>query len=105
MAIRSRIRGITDPWEWRTGPRSQGSFLLEIPVGSHKWQCRSCGTLLAEIEEGGLTIRRGGLQATVTGDAHVSVVCYLPRCRTLNDHQLTADTSQGNERPKARRNS
>jgi hypothetical protein len=32
----------------------------------------------------GLTIRRGKLQATITGAYHASLVCYRPQCGTLN---------------------
>lgn len=48
------------------------------------FRCRACRILLATIDENGLTLCRGGLQATVAGDFHVSIVCYRPRCRTLN---------------------
>ena len=48
------------------------------------WRCSSCGVLLAKIADNGLTIRRGELQATMSGEFHASLVCYRPRCRTLN---------------------
>ena len=48
------------------------------------WRCSRCGILLARIDETGLTIRRGELQATLAGDFLASIVCYRPRCRTLN---------------------
>ena len=46
-------------------------------------RCKQCNTLLAKQDRDGLAIRRGTLQATITGaDATVSVTCY--RCQTLN---------------------
>jgi phage FluMu protein Com len=49
-----------------------------------EWRCSRCGILLAKLGDGSLTIRRNELQATVLGKFDVSVVCYRPRCRTLN---------------------
>lgn len=48
------------------------------------WRCSACGILLARIGDDELTIRRNELQATMSGEFHASVVCYRPRCRTLN---------------------
>jgi phage FluMu protein Com len=48
------------------------------------WRCSECDILLARIGDHELTIRRNELQATMTGEFHASVVCYRPRCRTLN---------------------
>jgi len=46
-------------------------------------RCKHCHTLLAKQDRDGLSIRRGTLQATITGaDTTVSVTCY--RCLTLN---------------------
>lgn len=47
-------------------------------------RCKSCNILLAKIDDAGLTIRRGDLQATLAGDVHASLVCYRPRCGCLN---------------------
>jgi len=47
-------------------------------------RCKGCGILLAKTDGGGLTIVRGDLQVTVTGEFQASIVCYRPRCRTLN---------------------
>lgn len=47
-------------------------------------RCKACSTLLCREEPDGLTLVRGGLQATVTGQYHLSLVCYRPGCRTLN---------------------
>jgi phage FluMu protein Com len=47
-------------------------------------RCAGCGILLATLNDGGLTVRRGELQITVDGRFHASIVCYRPRCRTLN---------------------
>lgn len=47
------------------------------------YRCSSCCALLAKRDRGDLTIRRGDMQATVTGrDFTVSVTCY--RCRARN---------------------
>lgn len=47
-------------------------------------RCKNCGTLLAKLDDVGLTIRRGDLQATVEGTFRATLVCYRPRCRSLN---------------------
>lgn len=55
-------------------------------------RCPGCGALLARVEGGGICIRRGGLQATFTGDVHAALVCYQPGCRRLT---VVATTSPG----------
>ena len=55
-------------------------------------RCKSCGALLAKLDETGLTIKRGDLQATVDGAFRATLVCYRPRCRTLNILSLPART-------------
>ena len=47
-------------------------------------RCKSCGALLAKLDETGLTIKRGDLQATLDGVFRATLVCYAPRCRSLN---------------------
>jgi phage FluMu protein Com len=47
-------------------------------------RCKSCGALLAKVDETGLTIKRGDMQATVDGAFRATLVCYAPRCRSLN---------------------
>jgi len=47
-----------------------------------KCRCKSCGALLAKRDDDGVSIRRGDMQATITGDFTAAVTCY--RCRTLN---------------------
>ena len=59
-----------------------------------EWRCKRCGALLAKREGTGLTIRRSGLQATVEGQFRVSLVCYIPRCRTLNILQVSMEESE-----------
>jgi hypothetical protein len=45
-------------------------------------RCKRCNALLAKKERTGISIRRGELQAMVTGtDFTASIVCY--RCHTL----------------------
>ena len=63
-----------------------------------EWRCSSCGILLAKVGDDGLTIRRSELQATMTGEFHASVVCYRPRCRTLNVLRIKAEEAEGKTR-------
>jgi phage FluMu protein Com len=46
------------------------------------FRCKQCQALLAKHDSDGFCIRRGDLQATVTGQFTVSVSCY--RCKTLS---------------------
>jgi hypothetical protein len=52
-------------------------------------RCKVCGALLCCLDENGLTIRRGDLQATMDGRFRATLVCYQPRCRTLNVLQVS----------------
>lgn len=54
-------------------------------------RCKTCSNLLARIDETGLTILRGGLQATINGTFRVTLVCYQPRCRSLNILNLSTE--------------
>jgi len=47
-------------------------------------RCKACNILLAKIDDDGLTIRRGDLQATIDGQFHASLVCYRRSCQVLN---------------------
>jgi hypothetical protein len=58
-------------------------------------RCKRCGSLLAKLERDGLTIHRGGLQLTVDGVFHASVVCYRPTCGALNVINVTPSSSPG----------
>lgn len=60
------------------------------------WRCSACGILLARIGDDELTIRRNELQATMTGEFHASVVCYRPRCRTLNVLRIRSKPTEEN---------
>ena len=51
---------------------------------NHDVRCKGCGAKLADLARDGLTIRRGKLQATITGRFHAALVCYRPTCQTLN---------------------
>jgi hypothetical protein len=62
---------------------------------SNDVRCKSCGILLAKIDDSGLTIRRGDLQATVDGAFHASIVCYRTSCKTLNVVRLTTSGRTG----------
>ena len=52
-------------------------------------RCSACGILLATIDESGLVIRRGDLQATFDGELHAALVCYRRSCRKLNVLRLS----------------
>lgn len=62
--------------------------------GEKEIRCKGCGILLAKIDKSGLTIRRGELQATINGDFLASIVCYRPRCRTLNVLSLKTESDK-----------
>ena len=47
-------------------------------------RCKTCGILLGRLDESGLTIRRGDLQATMDGEFRASLVCYRRSCGALN---------------------
>jgi hypothetical protein len=50
-------------------------------------RCSNCGALLAKREPAGMTIRRGDLEAILTGAFQMTLRCYRPHCRqriTLN---------------------
>jgi phage FluMu protein Com len=55
-------------------------------------RCTACNILLAKVEENGLVIQRGELQATIHGEFHAALVCYRPRCRKLNVLRLSTVT-------------
>lgn len=48
----------------------------------HEIRCKHCHSLLAKHDRDGLAIRRGPLQAIVTGSFSVAITCY--RCQALN---------------------
>jgi hypothetical protein len=47
-------------------------------------RCTACRILLATLDETGLVIRRGELQATIDGELRAALVCYRRNCRHLN---------------------
>ncbi len=47
-------------------------------------RCKSCGALLAQIDDGCLSIRRGKFQISVYGNLRASLVCYQRDCGRLN---------------------
>lgn len=47
-------------------------------------RCKACSILLGRLDENGLTIRRGDLQATMDGEFRATIVCYRRRCGVLN---------------------
>lgn len=55
-----------------------------MPHDRQDVRCSNCNALLARIETGALTIRRGDLEARIAGSYDAALVCYRPRCRKLN---------------------
>jgi hypothetical protein len=49
-------------------------------------RCKCCRTLLGTKDEDGLTIQRGGMQATIPGAPTVVIICY--RCSKTNVFSL-----------------
>lgn len=65
------------------GPRAERKQLMRTITSSVDCRCKNCQALLAKNDRDGITIRRGDMQATVTGaDFTFAVTCY--RCQTLN---------------------
>ena len=61
-----------------------------------EFRCKSCGILLGKIDDTGLTIRRGDLEANFDGAFRASLRCYRSRCRSLNVIHLSHEqTGQG----------
>ena len=58
---------------------------------SSEVRCKRCNTMLARLDETGLVILRGDLQATIDGTFRATLVCYRPRCRTLNIINLSTE--------------
>jgi hypothetical protein len=55
-----------------------------MKVKIHCARCENCQALLAKLDDDGLTIRRGQMQFTITGESTVAVTCYRDCCHTLN---------------------
>ena len=56
-------------------------------------RCKSCGILLAKIDDTGLSIHRGDLEANFHGAFHAALRCYRSRCRSLNVVQFPTKPS------------
>ena len=56
-------------------------------------RCKSCGILLGKIDDTGLTIQRGDLEANFDGTFRASLRCYRNRCRSLNVVQFPTKPS------------
>jgi phage FluMu protein Com len=57
-------------------------------------RCTGCRSLLAKLDSSGMTLVRGGLQATINGDFHASLVCYRPHCGKLNVLTLASESPE-----------
>lgn len=61
-------------------------------------RCSHCSALLAKHEPAGMTIRRGDLEAVLSGTFRVTLRCYRPYCRqrTVVDHSDRGPQGTGN---------
>jgi hypothetical protein len=71
-----------------------------MSIETREIRCAGCGSLLAKLADGALTLQRNDLQATFAGDLRASIVCYRAKCRRLNVLRLRAST--GDSDPAAR---
>ena len=55
-----------------------------MSIETREVRCAGCGSLLAKLADGALTLQRNDLQATFAGDLRASIVCYRAKCRRLN---------------------
>ena len=53
-------------------------------------RCKFCKTLLGMLDEDGITIQRGGMQATFSDAQTAAIVCY--RCSKVNLFKLNGKT-------------
>lgn len=61
-------------------------------------RCTCCKTLLGAEDDHGLTIQRGGMQATIPHAPTVTIVCY--KCGHLNWFTLAAGRKVGGSKEK-----
>jgi len=66
-----------------------GETEVTMRTQSREVRCTACNILLAKVDDNGLSIQRGELQAAIHGEFQAAFVCYRPRCRTLNVLRLS----------------
>lgn len=66
------------------GDARSGRVLPAMQIEAREFRCTGCGSLLAKLVDGALSLLRSDLQATFDGDFHASIVCYRAKCRRLN---------------------
>jgi hypothetical protein len=66
-----------------------------MSIETREIRCTGCGSLLAKLADGALTLQRNDLQATFEGDFRAAIVCYRARCRRLNTVRLRATAGGG----------
>ena len=55
-----------------------------MTIETREIRCTACGSLLAKLADGALTIQRNDLQVAFDGDFRMSIICYRAKCRRLN---------------------
>jgi len=55
-----------------------------MSIETREVRCTGCGSLLAKLVDGALTLHRNDFQASFDGDFRASIVCYRAKCRRLN---------------------
>lgn len=71
-----------------------------MSIETREIRCTGCGSLLAKLADGALTLQRNDLQASFDGDFRASIVCYRAKCRRLNVLRLRASTGEGDRAPR-----
>jgi hypothetical protein len=73
-----------------------------MSIQTREIRCTGCGSLLAKLADGALSLHRNDLQATFDGDFRASIVCYRAKCRRLNVLRLRAGADDRPARPPPR---
>ncbi len=61
--------------------------------GSSEFRCPECGALLGVRNVSGFNIKRGDMQAAISGDFQLSIVCWRSRCQKLTVLRFSAPAS------------
>jgi hypothetical protein len=70
-----------------------------MSIETREVRCAGCGSLLAKLTDGALTIQRNDLQATFDGDLRAAIVCYRARCRKLNVLRVRSSSGDSDRNP------
>lgn len=71
-----------------------------MSIETREVRCSGCGSLLAKLADGALTLQRNDLQATFDGDFRAAIVCYRAKCRKLNVLRSRASTGDSDRTPR-----